>query len=221
MAQRISTLPGTNERGDAWLVAVSAFLLAGLAIADRTVAWMLGEFPTSAALWELRFEYLRPIGVFHDIAVQNLGDVSVGSFNVTAALAGLLVAFGAMSGNRLARAVSSHLLLVAALVVAAYSIDPGEGVYATVGVPSKGYLLIGLLLTASAAVMCVSSHCEYVGWNPATSPIVRRAKMELQRSGSAMREQAAKVLGQTYPASGEEQAILVRARRGTVTSTMR
>ena len=105
-----STLSSTRERTstDTWLVVASAFLLSGLAIADRTVAWMLGEFPTSAALWELRFEYLRPIGVFHDIAVQNLGDVGVGSFNIAAIAAAVIVAFGALSGIRLARAVSNH-----------------------------------------------------------------------------------------------------------------
>ena len=143
---------------------------------------MLGEFPTSAALWELRFEYLRPIGVFHDIAVQYLGDVGVGTFNIAAGVAALIVAFGALSGIRLARAVSSHVLLAAALVVAVYSVDPGEGIYARVGVPSDGYLLIGLLLTVGAAFMCAASHCEYLGWNPASSRVVRRVKSEMVRA---------------------------------------
>src|SRR5687767_7887304 len=125
-----STLSSIRERTstDTWLVVASAFLLSGLAIADRTVAWMLGEFPTSAALWELRFEYLRPIGVFHDIAVQSLGDVGVGPFNIAAAMIALLVALCALSRIRLVRAVACHILLAAALVVAIYSIDPGEGI---------------------------------------------------------------------------------------------
>jgi hypothetical protein len=212
-----STFSSTRERTstDTWLVAASAFLLSGLAIADRTVAWMLGEFPTSAALWELRFEYLRPIGVFHDIAVQNLGNVGVGPFNIAAGLAAVIVAVGALSGIRLARAVSNHVLLAAALVVAVYSVDPGEGIYATVGMPSDGYLLIGLLLTVGAALLCAASHCEYIGWSPASSRTVRRAKSEMVALCRQLGERAAEAL--TFPAAGKGQAILVRARRGTRT----
>jgi hypothetical protein len=216
-----STLSSTRERTstDTWLVVASAFLLSGLAIADRTVAWMLGEFPTSAALWELRFEYLRPIGVFHDIAVQNLGDVGVGPFNIAAGLAALIVAVGALSGIRLARALSNHALLAAALVVAVYSVDPGEGIYATVGVPSGGYLVIGLLLTAGAAFLCASSHFEYIGWSPASSRVVRRTKSEMVALCQQLGERAAEAL--TFPAAGKAQAIVVRARRGTRTNTAR
>jgi hypothetical protein len=173
---------------------------------------MLGEFPTSAALWELRFEYLRPIGVFHDIAVQNLGDVGVGSFNIAAGVAAAIVAFGALSGIRLARAVSNHILLAAALVVAIYSMDPGEGIYARIGVPSHGYLLIGLLLTVGAAFMCASSHCEYLGWNPASSRVVCRVKTELVRLGLELGDRVAEAFHLAFP-TGKAQAILVRVRR--------
>jgi hypothetical protein len=216
-----STLSSIRERTstDTWLVVASAFLLSGLAIADRTVAWMLGEFPTSAALWELRFEYLRPIGVFHDIAVQNLGDVGVGPFNIAAGLAALTVAVGALSGIRLARAVSNHALLAAALVVAVYSLDPGEGIYAPVGMPSDGYLLIGMLLTVGAAFLCAASHCEYIGWSPASSRTVRRAKSEMVALCLQVGARAAEAL--TLPTAGKAQAILVRARRGTRTDTAR
>src|SRR5687767_14212685 len=218
-----STLSSIRERTstDTWLVVASAFLLSGLAIADRTVAWMLGEFPTSAALWELRFEYLRPIGVFHDLAVQHLGDVGVGSFNIAAGVAALIVAFDALSGIRLARAVSNHVLLAAALVEAVYSMDPGEGIYARVGVPSDGYLLIGLLLTTGAAFMCASSHCEYMGWRPASSRVVRRMKTELVRFGMQLGERTAGALNQTFPVAGKTQAISVRARRGNSTNSIR
>ena len=219
MAQHTSTTTRERTSSDTWLVAASAFLLSGLAITDRTVAWMLGEFPTSAALWELRFEYLRPIGVFHDIAVQHLGDVGVGSFNIAAGVAALIVVFGALSGIRLARAVSNHLLLAAALVVAVYSMDPGEGIYARVGVPSHGYLLIGLLLTVGAAFMCASSHCEYLGWNPASSRVVRRAKSEMVVRCLQLGERAAEALDQVFPA-GRAQAILVRVRRGNRISSI-
>lgn len=210
-----STISSTRERTstNTWLLVASAFLLSGLAIADRTVAWMLGEFPTSAALWELRFEYLRPIGVFHDIAVQYLGDVGIGPFNIAAGLVALIVAVGALSGIRLARAVSNHVLLAAALVVAVYSVDPGEGIYATVGMPSDGYLVIGLLLAVGAAFLCASSHCEYMGWRPASSRFVRRMKTELVRLGVQLGERIADVLDQTFPAAGKAQTISVRARR--------
>jgi hypothetical protein len=208
-----STISSTREHTstDTWLVVASAFLLSGLAIADRTVAWMLGEFPTSAALWELRFEYLRPIGVFYDIAVQHLGDVGVGPFNIAAGLAALIVAVGALSGIRLARAVSSHVLLAAALVVAVYSVDPGEGIYAPVGMPSDGYLLIGLLLTVGAAVLCAASHCEYIGWSPASSRIVHRAKSEMVTLCRQLGERIAEAL--TFPVAGKAQAIFIRAGR--------
>ena len=219
MAQHTSTTTRERTSTDTWLAAASAFLLSGLAITDRTVAWMLGEFPTSAALWELRFEYLRPIGVFHDIAVQYLGDVGVGSFNIAAGVAALVVAFGALSGIRLARAVSNHVLLAAALVVAVYSMDPGEGIYARVGVPSDGYLLIGLLLTVGAAFMCASTHCEYLGWSPASSRVVRRVMNEMAVRCLQLGERAAEALDQAFPA-GKAQAILVRVRRGNRISSI-
>ena len=219
MAQHTSTTARERTSTDTWLVAASAFLLSGLAITDRTVAWMLGEFPTSAALWELRFEYLRPIGVFHDLAAQYLGDVGVGSFNIAAVAAALIVAFGALSGIRLARAVSNHVLLAAALVVAVYSVDPGEGIYARVGVPSDGYLLIGLLLTVGAAFMCAASHCEYLGWSPASSRVVRRVMNEMAVRCLQLGERAAEALDQAFPA-GKAQAILVRVRRGNRISSI-
>jgi hypothetical protein len=208
----ISSTRGPAGPG-ASLVVASALLLSGLAIADRTMAWMIGQFPTSAALWELRFEYLRPIGVFHDIAVQYLGSVEVGSFNLVASLAGLLVGLGAVSGVRLARAISSHILLAAALVVAVYSFDPGEGIYARVGVPSVGYEFIGLLVAVGAAVMCAASHCEYLGWAPASSSAFRRLKIDVVRFGAQVSDRAADAFAQAFPTVVKAQAILVRARR--------
>lgn len=200
---------------------VCAFLLAGLAIADRTIAWMIGQYPTSAALWELRFEYLRPIGVFHDIAVRNLGSVPVGAFNLAALGAALAVGLGALSPIRLVRALSCHLLLGAALVIAVYSFDPGEGIYAEVGVPSGGYLLFGALLVVLTAIKCASAHAEYVGWNPASSPAARRAKRALARLGAAGRGIVAELLDQAMPTPSRAQAIFVRARRASRTGVVR
>ena len=94
--------------------------------------------------------------------------------------------------------MSNHALLAAALVVAVYSLDPGEGIYARVGMPSDGYLLIGLLLTVGAAFLCASSHCEYIGWSPASSRVVRRVKIDW----SARRElgyRAAEALNWHFP----------------------
>ena len=174
---------------------------------------MIGQYPSSAALWQLRFEYLRPIGVFHDIAVQHLGGVDVGTFNIAAALVGLAVGLGAISGMRLARALSSHVLLAAALVVAVYSFDPGQGIYARVGVPSIGYALIGLLVAVGAAVRCGASHCDYLGWNTASSRTVRHLKIEAVRLGSQASDRAAQAFAETFPTVVKAQAILVRARR--------
>lgn len=224
MLQHTSTLSAFRARSsaNAWLVTAGAVLLSGLAIADRTVAWMLGEFPTSAALWELRFEYLRPMGVFYDIAAQYLGyDVGVGIFNIAAGLAALIVAAGALSGIRLARAVSNHALLAASLVLAVYSVNPGEGVYAMYGMPSDGYLLTGLVLTACAVVMCAASHCEYLGWSPASSRIVRRLRIGFLRLRLELGARAAEILEQALPAAGKAQAIVVHARRTNTTNPVR
>ena len=46
----------TSANWEARLVVASTVLLTGLAVADRLVARLIGEFPTSAMLWELRFE---------------------------------------------------------------------------------------------------------------------------------------------------------------------
>ena len=223
MAQRNTTATDIRSRTSTqtWLAVLSALLLSGLAIADRTAAWMLGQFPTSAALWELRFEYLRPIGVFHDIAVQHLGEVGIGSFNLAAGLVALAVVLGVVSGIRLARALSNHVLLAAALVIAVYSFDPGWGIHARFGVPSDGYLLIGLLMTVGAAFLCASSHCEYMGWHPASSRAVRRVRTELVWLGVQLGERAAEVINQMFPAVAKTQTIVVRARRGNSVSSAR
>jgi len=168
-----SARPSTTA--EAWLVAGSVALLAGLALADRLVAWMIGEFPTSAALWQLRFEYLRPIGVFHDIALVNFGQVSPMWFSVAVTAFALVVGLAALSGVRLARALSSHVLLAAGLVLTVYSMDPGEGTYARVGVPSGTYFWIGALLSIAAAALCARAHAEYVGWRPGSSRMMRHA----------------------------------------------
>lgn len=201
------------------LVAASSLLLASLVMFDRLIAWMIGQFPTSAALWQLRFEYLRPIGVFHDIAVMNVGNISVAAFNVLAALLALVVGLAAVSRIRLARAVACHVLLAAAAVLTVYSVDPGAGIYARVGVPSQSYVLLGLVLAAPAAFMCASVHAEYAGWHFGASRLARG----LQRLRLRIRERAFELAASTIPAAKGEtvQAIPVQARAAKRAGTQR
>ena len=63
---------------------------------------------------------------------------------------GELVVDGLGHGQREAQRVAGQGadgLLAAALVIAVYSFDPGWGIHARFGVPSDGYLLIGLLMS--------------------------------------------------------------------------
>ena len=89
-----------------------------------------------------------------------------------------------LSGIRLIRALSSHLLLGAALVVAVYSFDFGEGIYAEVGAPSRSYLLVGGLMAAASAIMCLAAHADYVGLSPAMLRAARQVRRRLRRAGS-------------------------------------
>lgn len=221
MIQRTWQHPGNPPHAStaSQLVALSSLLLASLVMADRLIAWMIGLFPTSAALWQLRFEYLRPIGVFHDIAAMNLGNVSVVAFNVLVALLALLVGLGAVSRIRLARAVACHVLLAAAAVLAVYSIDPGAGVYARVGVPSQGYVLLGLVLAAPAAFMCASVHAEYAGWRFGAS----RAGRGLRRLRLRVQERILDLAGEAIAVGKDRalQAIPVQTRAENRASTQR
>lgn len=197
---------------ETWLVAAPVALLAGLALADRLVAWMIGEFPTSATLWQIRFEYLRPIGVFHDIAVLNLGQVSSIGFNVAVGFAALAIGGAAISKVRIARALASHVLFGAAIVVTVYSTDPGEGIYAKVGVPSDLYALFGALLTIAAATACLRIHAEYVGWNPVSSRLGRKVNIGLRLALSRIGGAAVELLDLAIPAGHKGQAAFAHAR---------
>jgi hypothetical protein len=212
---------GSFNSTGSWLMLGSALLLSGLAAADRTIVWMIGEFPTSAALWQLRFEYLRPIGVFYDIVTLRFGLMSIAEFNALALLLGLIVGGAAMSTIRLARAVSYHVLLGAALVVTVYSIDPGEGTYAQVGVPSSGYVAIGSLLAMAAATMCARAHAEYIGWRPASSRIVLRLKAAARRRLENLGELVLAPLNQAIPSPHKAQPGLGWARIRNRTSSRR
>lgn len=178
--------PATN-RPEAHLAVGAILLLTGLIVADRAVAWLIGQFPSVAALWQLRFEYLRPAGVFYDIAAINLGPVSVSRFSVIVLLCGLVVALCAVSRIRVARAVAYHVLLGVALALTVFSLGPSAGVYSMVGAPSALYVTMGLLLSVSAAILCLLIHAEYVGWAPRLARLRRRIAAYLARQLSDLR----------------------------------
>ncbi len=173
-----------GTRLEAWLVLGSVALLSGLAVADRLAAWLIGEFPTSALLWQVRFEFLRPIGVFYDIAAMNLGTLSPVEFSALMLIAGTLIAGCASSRIRLARALSCHLLLAAALVLNVFSLDPGQGVrgIALVGNASGPYALLGAVLALTAGTLCLRVHAEYLGFDPTTALAFRRLRTAASRA---------------------------------------
>jgi hypothetical protein len=160
------------------LVLGSVTLLSGLAVADRLAAWLVGEYPTYPVLWQLRFEFLRPIGAYYDMVAWHFGELSPGIFSALVLTAGALIAAGVVSRIRLARALSCHMLLAAAVVLSVFSSNPGQGVYAfrPFGMPSQPYMLIGIILSLIAAALCLRIHAEYVGWSVASSPTVRRVR---------------------------------------------
>src|SRR6185369_2840170 len=138
-----------GSKAETAIVMASLVLLAGLALADRFAAWLIGEFPASGLFWQLRFEYLRPIGVYYDLAVLNLGQVSLLEFSgLVLAAAGLLVA-GMLSRIRLLRAVVCHLVCGIAVILWVNSLEYRQGIYAPAGSPSASYAFIGALLTLS------------------------------------------------------------------------
>jgi hypothetical protein len=170
------------RRLDSSLVVMSVALLSVLALADRAAAWLIGEFPASAIVWQLRFEFLRPIGVYYDFAILSLGHLSTLAFcGIVLAAAGLIVA-GARSRIRLLRALAYHVLCGLAVILWACSLQYHEGVYAPVGVPSTLYALMGAALAVPAAALCLGVHAEYVGWNPASSTMLRRANIARRRA---------------------------------------
>jgi hypothetical protein len=189
----------------AWIAVGSTLLLTGLALADRMSAWLIGVFPSSAMVWQLRFEYLRPIGVFHDIAVANLGQISAPWFGVVTVLCGLAVTLCAVSSVRVARALAYHVLLGTALALTVFSLGPSAGIYSNVGAPSAMYVVIGLLLSASTAMLCVFAHAEYMGWTPRYALLQRRLTTRVARRVSGLWQRF-------LPAAGLFQAAPVRVR---------
>ena len=192
-------------------------LLSGLAVADRVFAWLIGTFPAEALLWHIRFEYLRPIAVYHDVVALNLGSWSPWSFSLLVAAAGALIAAGALSGIRLARAVSCHLLLIAAVILAVLCFDSGLVVrdHALVGTPSEPYFLIGVLLASIAAGLCLRIHAEYMGLDLARSRLVRRARSAALRKRDKLVEAFASAIEPFVPVA--RRVTVAHARRAIAT----
>jgi hypothetical protein len=192
----------------------AATLLSGLAVADRVTAWLIGQFPTYAPFWRLRFEFLRPIGVYYDMVERNFGGLSPAGFSGLAVLVAALVAIGVLSRIRLARAVSCHLMLAAAAILAFVSWDPGFAMrsHAQVGMTSEPYAMMGALLTLITAALCLRIHAEYAGWNPASSRAFRRARVAAFRLRSNLGASVADVVDQLSPTPRRLRTALATVR---------
>ncbi len=192
-------------------------LLSGLTVADRLFAWLIGAFPAEALLWHIRFEYLRPIAVYHSIAERSFGSWSPWSFSLVVAAAGALIALSVLSGIRLARAVSCHLLLIAGVVLAVLCFDSALVVrdHALVGTPSEPYFLIGVLLASIAAGLCLRIHAEYMGLDLARSRLVRRTRSAALRQRDKLVEAFAGVIEPFVPIA--RRVTVAHARRAVAT----
>ncbi|WP_119300656.1 hypothetical protein [Dongia deserti] len=216
MTQRTrSTSPAhAGTPWESYLVLGSITILAGLAVADRFAAWLIGEFPTWGLLWHIRFEYLRPIAVYHNFAELNWGTWSPFAFSMLVIAAAALIAGGALSRLRLARAVSYHLLFGAAATLAVLCFDRGLPIQprSVIGTPSETYVLLGGLLTAIAATLCLRIHAEYIGWNPWSSRMVRRLGLSITGMRSNIEAAAIEMIQQLSPAPNRSRAVLAFTR---------
>lgn len=207
------TLPITTARtttlSDARLIVGSVALLSGLAIVDRVAAWMIGEFPTSAILWELRFEYLRPVGVYYDVASARLGAISGSEFSVLLLIASAALIAGARSPIRLVRAACLHAVLVSCLALCAYSLDLIE-LAGAVGSPSSSYALLGAAIALPVLRSCLRIHAEYMGLDPASSRSLRRLRIAAMRMRYRLAERLAGGIEMLVPATGRIAIVLSR-----------
>src|ERR1044071_200008 len=83
------------------LVLGSVVLLSGLAVADRIAAWLIGAYPTYSLFWQLRFEFLRPIGAYYDLVAWHFTESSPAMFSAAVLVIGALIAGGVVSRIRL------------------------------------------------------------------------------------------------------------------------
>jgi hypothetical protein len=201
-----------GSKAETAIVTGSLVLLAGLALADRFAAWLIGEFPTSGLLWQLRFEYLRPIGVYYDLATLSLGQVSLLGFCGAVLVAAGLIGVGIFSRIRLLRALACHLVCGISAILWACSLEYHEGIYAPAGGPSASYAFIGAILALPAAALCVGIHAEYIGWNPANSTALRRSKIAARRARRYIDARISDLIDQLETASKPRQVMLAPLR---------
>ena len=211
MTQRTrSTSPArAGTPWESYFVLGSTAILAGLAVADRFTAWLIGEFPSSAALWQLRFEYLRPIGVFYDIASVRLGAMSGVEFSAFLLITSAALVAGAMSPIRLVRASCLHILLVSCLALCTYSlgvVDLNGGM----GSPSSFYALLGATTALPILGICLRIHGEYMGLSPVSSRSVRRFLVVARRTRDQLAEMLVGLLEPFAPATSRLQVVLAR-----------
>ena len=201
-----------GSKAETAIVMASLVLLAGLALADRFAAWLIGEFPASGLFWQLRFEYLRPIGVYYDLAVISLGQVSLLWFSGLVIAAAGLIGMGILSRIRLLRALACHLVCGIAAILWVNSLEYHQGIYAPAGSPSASYAFIGAMLALSAAALCARIHAEYVGWNPANSTALRRSRIAARRARRHIDGRILDLIDQLDAASRPRQIMLAPLR---------
>jgi hypothetical protein len=149
----------TRSLSETWLVAGCLAILVGLSVLDRLVAWLIGAFPSTAILWQIRFEYLRPIAVYYDYVAMLFGGVSPILFGSAMIAAAILIAIGSQSRILLVRALCWHALLAAALVLVACSMP--SDIQAPAGSISTPYAMLGGILSLPLAAMCVRLHIAF------------------------------------------------------------
>lgn len=163
MSERRLQLPRATLRTlpETWLVAGCLTTLVGLSLADRLVAWLIGAFPSTAILWQIRFEYLRPIAVYYDYVAMLFGGVSPVLFGAAMIATSILIAIGSQSRVLLVRALCWHALLAAALVLVLCSVDLPSDIHAPAGTTSTPYAMLGGILSLPLAAMCLRLHIAF------------------------------------------------------------
>jgi hypothetical protein len=161
MSERRLRLPRATIRTlpEIWLVAGCLTTLVSLSLADRLVAWLIGAFPSTAILWQIRFEYLRPIAVYYDYVAMLFGGVSPVLFGAAMIAVSILIAIGSQSRVLLVRALCWHALLAAALLLVACSMP--SDIQAPAGTISTPYAMLGGILSLPLAVMCLRLHVAF------------------------------------------------------------
>lgn len=161
MSERRLRLPRATTRTlpETWLVAGCLTVLVSLSLADRLAAWLIGAFPSTAILWQIRFEYLRPIAVYHDYVAMLFGTVSPVLFGTAMIAVSILIAIGSQSRVLLVRALCWHALLAAALVLVVCSMP--SDIQAPAGTISAPYAMLGGILSLPLAVMCLRLHIAF------------------------------------------------------------